>query len=181
MLYGLELPKSNKWTSEEIETLRVLSDKYHCSKIAEIMNKSENAIRLKAKKLGITLILDKRNWTKEEEDFLSDYWSYKSIETIAKKLKRTVFSVKVRANRLGLGPMIKNNEFLTVTDISDLLNVSRDRITTTWVSLGLKLKKKKLSKNKSYYVITFEDLMSFLENNQNEWDTRNVEVNILGL
>lgn len=47
--YGLELPTSNKWTTEEIETLKLLSDKYHYSEIALMMNKSENAIYLKAK------------------------------------------------------------------------------------------------------------------------------------
>ena len=32
----------------------------------------------------------------------------------------------------------------------------------------------------SYYVITWNDLMQFLENNQNEWDSRYIEKNMLG-
>ncbi len=179
---GLDIPTSNKWTNEEIETLKLLSDKFHYSEIAKIMNKTETAIYIKARKLGITLIQDRRKWTKEEEVLLSDLWGTKPIEKIAQTLKRTVFSLKVKAVRMGLGPMIKNNyDFITVSDMCDLLNVSRDRITNTWIDLGLNLKKKKLTNNMSYYVITWNDLMLFLENNQNEWDSRCVEKNMLGI
>lgn len=77
-------------------------------------------------------------------------------------MKRTVFLLKVKAVRMGLGPMVRNNyELITVSDISDLLNVTRDRITTTWVNLGLNLQKKKLTNNMAYYVITWNDLMAF--------------------
>lgn len=179
--YGLEIPTSNEWTEEQIKTLKVLSEKYDKAKIAKIMGKTENAIYLKAKKLGITLIQSRRKWTKEEENLLKELWGSKSIEYIAKKLKRTVFSLKVKAVKMRIGPMISNNlEILTVNDISELLNVSRDRITITWVKLGLNLKKLKLTKNRLYYTITIENLMKFLKDNQDEWDSRNLEVNILG-
>ena len=178
---NLEMPKSNEWSDEEIELLKELANKYSYHKIAKIMNKSENAIYLKARKLGITLIQDRRKWTKEEEQILSELWGEKSIEYIAKKLKRTVLSLKMKANKMQLGPMIKNNcELITVNDMTELLNVSRDRIINTWVNLGLQLKKVKLTKNKFYYAITWQNLMDFLKQNQNEWDSRVVEKNMLG-
>lgn len=180
--HGLEIPKSNAWSDEEISILKELSDKYHYTEIARIMNKTENAIYIKARRLGIVLIQDRRKWTKEEEVMLSDLWGVKSIEYIAKKMKRTVFSLKVKAVRMGLGPMINNNyDLITVSDMVDLLNITRDRITNTWVKLGLKLKQTKLTQNTTYYTITWRDLMEFLETNQNEWDSRNVEKNMLGL
>lgn len=178
---GLELPKSNEWTEKEIELLKELSEQYHYADIADMMGKTENAIYLKARRLGITLIQDRRKWTEEEEIELQDLWGTKSIEFIAKKLKRTVFSIKVKATRMGIGPMIKNNyELLTISDICESLQVSRDRIMNTWVKLGLKLKKKKLTETMSYYTITLKDLMEFLELNQNEWDSRNLEPNLFG-
>ena len=180
--HGLEIPTSNAWTKEEIAILRELSDKYHYTEIAKILNKTENAIYLKARKLGITLIQDRRKWTLEEETVLSDLWGVKSIEYIAKKLKRTVFSLKVKAVRMKLGPMIRNNyDVITISDMTDLLNVTRDRIINTWVKLGLNLKQTKLTQNASYYTISWQDLMEFLESNQNEWDSRNLEKNMLGL
>lgn len=170
------------WPKEQVEMLEKLSKKYHISIIAEKMGKSENAIYLKAKRLGITLIVDGRRWTDEEEKILRELWGYQSIETIAKKLKRTPHALKLKAVKLGLGPMIKNNyEVLTINDISELLNVTRDRIVMTWVDLGLNLKKKRLTKTRTYYVVTIEDLITFLEEHQNEWDSRNLEVNILGV
>lgn len=179
--HGLEMPTNNEWTEEEIDTLKMLSDKFHYTEIAKIMNKTENAIYIKAKRLGITLIQDRRKWTKEEEILLSDLWGSKPIEAIAKNMKRSIFSLKVKAVRMGLGPMIRNNyDLIMVSDMCDLLNVTRDRITTTWVKLGLNLQKKKLTNNMAYYVITWKDLMEFLEKNQNEWDSRCVEKNMLG-
>lgn len=178
---GLDLPKSNEWTEEEIKTLKILSDKYHYSEIALIMNKTENAIYLKARRLNITLIQDRRKWTKEEETLLQDLWGNKPIELIAKKMKRTVFSLKVKAVRMGLGSMIRNNgDLITISDMVDILNVSRDRIITTWVKYGLNLKQKKLTSSKVYYVITWKDLLTFLEENQNEWDSRDVDIYMLG-
>ena len=179
---GLELPKANIWTEEEINTLRVLSSKFHYKKIAKIMNKSENAIYLKAKRLGITLIQNRREWTKEEEETLSDLWGNKQIEYIAKKLNRTIFSLKVKAIRMNLGSMIGNNsEIITISDMTEILDVTRDRIINTWTKLGLKLNNKKLTSNASYYYVTLNDLLEFLKNHQNEWDSRNLEKNILGL
>lgn len=178
---GLELPKSNNWTKEEVQTLKDLSGKYHYEIIAEKMKKSPNAVDLKAKKLGITLIKDRREWTKEEEQTLSELWGTMKIESIAESMKRTVFSLKVKAVRMGLGSMVKNNaELITISDMVELLNVSRDRITTTWVNLGLKLKKKRLTDNASYYYVIWEDLIKFLKDNQNEWDSRNIEMYMLG-
>lgn len=179
--HGLEEPTSNNWTNEEIETLKLLAEKYHYEDIAKQMNKTENAIYLKAKKLGITLIQDRRKWTKEEEQELRDLWGNKSIEAIAKKLKRSIFSLKVKAVRMGLGSMISNNyEKITISDISELLDVSRDRITKTWVELGLNITLTKLTSEKKYMTVTWNELMKFLENNQNEWDSRKVEKNMLG-
>lgn len=177
---GLKVPESNDWTSEEIKELEKLSNKYHYKKIADIMGKSDNAIYLKARRLGITLIQDRRMWTEDEELLLGELWGNHSINYIAIKLKRTLDSVKIRAYRLGLGPAIENTEYLTVSDISDMLNVSRDRITNTWVKLGLKLKKHKLSNKKWIYCITLEDLIEFLKANQNEWDSRKLEIYMLG-
>ena len=180
--HGLEIPTSNNWTEEEIKKLKELSKKYHYGKIAEIMDKSKEAVYLKAKRLGITLIQDRREWTKEEETLLTELWGNKPIEYIAKKLKRTVISLKVKAERMELGPMIENNSyFITVSDISEIFNVTRDRVTITWVKLGLNLTQIKLTQNRTYYGVTLKDLLLFLETNQNEWDSRNLEKNILGI
>ena len=178
---GLDLPESNEWKAEEVQILKKLSRKYHYEIIAKKLKKSPNAVYLKARKLGITLIQDRRVWTKQEEQDLRELWGTMKIEKIAQQMKRTTFSLKVKAVKMGLGPMVRNNaELITVSDIVDLLNVSRDRIMTTWVNLGLKLEKKQLTDYTSYYYVIWEDLIKFLKDNQNEWDSRNVEMYMLG-
>lgn len=179
--HGLELPKSNEWTAEDVETLIKLSEEFHYEEIAEIMNRTKNAIYLKARKLNITLIQDRRKWTSEEEELLEELWGNKSIGIIAKKLKRTEFSLKVKAVRMGLGPMIRNlTDKLTVYDVIDILGVTRDRIVNTWVKYGLKLKKKKVTAKTSYYIVEWKDLLDFLKNNQDLWDSRKVDLYMLG-
>ena len=179
--HGKSRPQSNSWTDEEVEKLKVLSEKLHYKEIAVIMQKTDNAIYLKARKLGITLIQDRRKWTSLEEEQLKELWGNKTLEYITRKLRRTTYSVIVKANRLKLGPMIRNNsELLTISDVMDILNVTRDRITITWVKLGLELKLHPVSKHRAYYTITLEKLLEFLENNQNEWDSRKVEEYSLG-
>ncbi len=179
--YELSIPKSNKWTEDEINKLKELSKSTHYTKIAEILNKSEKAIYRKAKELGITLIQDRRSWSSEEENELCELWGYISVEAIARKLKRTPKSIIERAAFLNLGPMIKNNlDVLTVSDITELLKVSNEKIKRSWTKLGLKLVKKKMTQNRFYYVVKLDDFIEFLKNNQNEWDSRNLEKNILG-
>lgn len=179
---GLKMPESNNWTEEDITNLKKLSLEYHYKDIALLMNKSENAIYLKARRLGITLIQTRKVWSKEDEDMLKDKWGTISIEVLARQMHRTVYSLKVKAVRMGLGPMILNNyDILTVSDLIDTLGVTRDLIMNNWVGAGLNLRKKKMTKNKYYYVVKIEDLWMFLEQNQDLWDSRNLEINSLGL
>lgn len=180
--YNLEMPTSNKWTEEEIELLKKLALNTYYEDIAEIMQKSTNAIYLQAKKLGIVLIQTRRKWTSEEERYLIDHWGTDAIEKIAKDLHRSVNSIKVKATRLGLGYMSKaNTDQLTVSEISKNLGVAAERITGTWKKLGLKLRKKKVTEKYSYYCISIEKLMEFLESHQDLWNANCLEVNIFGI
>lgn len=177
----LELPNSKEWTDAEIETLKLLTEKYHYKDIALMMNKTETAIYLKARRLGITLIQDRRKWTKEEEDYLYECWGQYTIEKIASNMKRTVFSVRVKATKMGLGCMSHTNiDQISVATISSILNIRTERITDTWIKYGLKLRKKKVTKSYGYYCIDIDELMLFLKEYQDLWDSRNLEKNILG-
>lgn len=178
--HGLPLPKSNAWTEKEVRKLKRLAPKYHYYIIAEKLGKSNNAVYLKARKLGIELIQNRKKWTKEDEDFLKEKWGYIPIEDIAFKLRRTIFSIKVKAIRMNLGSMLSNNENLTISEVSEILNISRDTIVGTWRNLGLKIEILKVSENQSYYIIDWDNLLKFLEENQNEWDSKNVEIFAFG-
>ena len=179
--YGLEIPTSNDWTEEEIELLKQLAPYYSYQEISKKMNRSETAVYKKATRLGIPLLQNKRAWTKEEEEILQNDWGSYSVEFIASELHRTPSSVKVKATRMKIGSMRENGlDILSIPDLEEMLGVSRSRIQKTWTKLGLILQKRRLSSKASYYYVTWENLLSFLEEHQEEWDSRLVEPYMLG-
>ena len=148
--------------------------------IAKKLNKTKDAIYIKANRLNITLYKHKRSWTQKEEMELAELWGNFTIETISKRLNRSIISLKVKAVRMGLGPMIRNNtDILTINDIIDILGVSRDKI-MTWSKKGLPLKQKRITNNQRFYFVEWDDLITFLENNQDLWDSSNVDLYMLG-
>ena len=178
---NLELPKSNDWTEEDIEKLKSLASTLHYEDIAIQMGRTPNAVYLKAKRLNITIIQDRREWTAEEEDYLIERWGRDKIEKIAKNMQRSIYSIKVKATRMGLGYMSQNNiEQISFADISRAIGVSRDRL-TRWMNFGLKVKKKKVTNKYSYYCVDLDDLMDFLEKHQDWWDSNKLEKNTFGL
>lgn len=171
------------WNLEEEKLLEklVLIDKKTPKEIASILNRTEDAVVVKMKKKGLQVQTGKRTWTKEEERILEDLWGEATIERIAKKLNRTPSSITNKVFQLGLGSSIQNNyEGLRIEEICELFNVSRTTVENIWIVLGLKYQIKRVSLRFSYLYVEIDDLFEFLEANQNIWDSRNLEINILG-
>lgn len=59
----------------------------------------------------------KKSWSVEDEAYLMDKWGTVSIPAIAKHLERTVTAVKVRAVRLGLGPVLMGGPYVTFNQL----------------------------------------------------------------
>ncbi|MBE6160458.1 MAG: hypothetical protein E7157_05390 [Lactobacillales bacterium] len=175
--------KSNRaWTKEEDELLISMLSDYSTFEISKKLNRSEESVHVRAGKLGYDLQLKHKAWTEEEEELLSDLWGNKSIEYIAKKLNRSTSAIMNRVSKLGLGSHTENNyDGIKIQEIADIFNVDRNTILVNWVALGLKIKVKNISKNRSYATVTIENLFKFLEQNQNIWDSRNLEENLFGI
>lgn len=183
---GITIMQDRKtWTEEEYKQLEylVMIEKKTPKEIGEILGRTEDSIIIKINRRGLKIQTnDKRFWTSEEEMILSDLWGSQSIEKIAKKLNRTVSSVRNKAFQLGLGSQIESNyEGLKIKDICDLFNVRLETISIYWVALGLKVKTRYITQSTSYSYVEISDLFEFLENNQNIWDSRILEKNILGI
>lgn len=178
---GIRPPQSNYWTKEEEDKLREYAKVYSCEKIAHKLDKTPTAIYIKARRLNIIILDSGRKWTSEEEEKLKKMWGNRKIENIAKDLHRSVFALKVKATSMKLGPMILNNfDIILISDLSELFDVTDDMILNSWVNKGLKVKEVAVSKNKSYKGVTLEDLLKFLKENQDIWDSKKLEENILG-
>ena len=115
----------------------------------------------------------RKNWTKEEEKILKELWGDKTPSSIAKKLKRTETAIVIRAKKLKLGPYCQ--EYLTFNNIADLVGMDSHCISETWKNKGLKYKK---YKNK--YLVKVENLLKFMKENQDLWDSRKLEPFIFG-
>ena len=62
--------------------------------------------------------LYRRRWTPKEEEYLQENWGKYSIPAIAKKLGKSVNAIKVRANRLALGPVLMGGDYVTLNQLT---------------------------------------------------------------
>lgn len=179
------MPDRKNWTTEELELLKrlVMVEQKSVKEIAMELGRTEDAITIKMNHLGLrNAMREKRFWTSEEEIMLSDLWGIEPIETIAKKLNRTVSSVQNKSFQLNLGSQIESNyDGLKIMDICELFQVGYSTVSVYWVALGLAVKTRKVTKVTSYHYVEIKDLYQFLEKNQNIWDSRVLERNILGV
>lgn len=181
---GLPLPTQEHiaWNDKEIEQLRELAPKMHYKKIAKKLGRSYEAVYQMGRKLGITLIQDSREWTLEELVYLRENWGKEKIEILAKHLRRNKSAIRQRALQLGLGSAVKTDiELILVSDICEILDIPRDRVMNTFVNHGLFLRKKWISNKKFYYYVLYDDFITYLKNNQDTWDSRNLELYALGI
>ena len=89
----------SKWSPEDVLYLRKSYTRIRVRQIAQKLNKTENAVWSKAKKLGLQL---PRSWTKAELDYLKANYGPLTGVQIAKQLKRPYRSVLGQAHKLGM-------------------------------------------------------------------------------
>lgn len=120
-------------------------------------------------------------WSDKDVEFLTDKWGVMEIDSIAKSLNRTYVAVKLKAKRLKLGGFYYNNSvYLTANQVSILLNIDRHTVIRWIKNHGLKAKQSKF-KVKNVCLISHNNLIDWLKNNQHKWDSKKVELYALGL
>lgn len=183
---GVDLMKPNNgtgkpWTGEDETLLAELAHDHTSIEIANIMDRTDDAIRIRANKLGIKLKNVRRQWTTEEENELASMWGRYSIDEIAEILGRTVSSISNRSFLLKLGSVQNSNyEGLTIQEICDLFGISRSIAGITWPSIGLITEQRKISNQVSFTIVKIPNLLAFLQIHQDIWDSRTLPENILG-
>ena len=114
-----------------------------------------------------------RRWTKEEEEMLVDNWGKLSIETIAKRINRTADAVELNGRRLQLGWQMTA---YSSTEVANILGISH-RTIYNYMSAGIIEAKKDKTKMKRY-VSTEAQIMKFMREHQDLWDTRKININL---
>ena len=122
-----------------------------------------------------------KRWSESDIEKPQEMWGEKTIPQIARSLRRTNNAVKIKAGRLGLEGQTNYGSLMSARQVSLLLGVDNHTITDYWIpKCGLKGKKRKVLDKGTKTLICFDDLIIWLENNQDKWDSRKIELYALG-
>lgn len=95
-----------EWTEKEVEYLKEHYGQYPVKDIAEKLKRSYESVQAKAGRIGInsnrSITANRRKWTEREGKYMESRYLYQPVEITAKRLKRSVCSVKKKAAKLGL-------------------------------------------------------------------------------
>lgn len=123
-----------------------------------------------------------RKWTKEDVEYLKEKWGNVSISSIAKKLNRSVNAVKLKAKRLGLGPMLENGSYVTLNQVAIALtgrNFS-SYYKKSWIeNRGMPVHNKKVINN-TFKIIYLDEFWKWAEKNRSFLDFSKMEPLALG-
>lgn len=172
------------WTEEELDYLKVNWQRPDEELCAEL-GRNIGTIRSKRTELGLIGKKGRRKagWKPEELEYLQEVWGQKTIPQIARKLGRSVNAVKVKSYRMGLGGQKWYGEMMSGRKVSELLGVDVHTVCDLWIGkCGLKGARKRLGNSqKTTTIILFEDLLEWLKEHQDLWDSRRVEPYALGM
>ena len=90
-----------KWTEDEVNLLKELSNSKSASEIATILNKAESTVIVKARKLNISL-LKNHLWTDEDTNMLLSLHDILSVDEISEKMEMTEPVISKKAKELGI-------------------------------------------------------------------------------
>lgn len=172
------------WSVEELAWLNEnwqLPD----TELSEKLGRPVKSIRTKRLSLGLVGKdgCRKKDWSKEELDYIREVLGQKTIPEIAKKLGRSINAVKIKTTRMGYTGQKWYGEMMSARKVSELLGVDVHAVCDYWIpKCGLKAKSKRLGETqKTTTIIMFEDLLKWLETHQDLWDSRRVELYGLGM
>ena len=124
----------------------------------------------------------RRNWTKQEEEYLIENWGTLSVGTIAKNLNRSENAVVVRKCRLGLGSFLESGEYITWNQLHIALGIGTADVykMISWVrNRGFPIHTKRVNNN-SFKVVYLDEWWVWAEKNMDFLDFSKFEENLLG-
>ena len=126
-----------------------------------------------------------KNWTKEEENQLSEMWGYFTIDTIARRLGRTPIAVRVKVQRLGLPPFLDSGDYVTLNKLLHCLYGTKkayhdDQVESLVKKRGLPVHKKARSSRYSARIVYLHEFWKWAEKNRSFLDFSKLEPGALG-
>lgn len=125
-----------------------------------------------------------KNWTREEEAQLAEWWGQFSIPTLARRLNRSENAIKERASRMGLGAHLASSELISFNVLLQEVGLSKGGSGYAWnyeklKAAGLKIHTHRVSK-KTFRMVDIYEFWKFAEKNRHLFDFSRLEENALG-
>lgn len=176
--------KINKWDKQEVEFLKIHWNAMSIEQIAEELKRTYKSIYMKARtlKLGRNTFQQRKNWTKEEENYLEESWGTVSKEVIAKNLDRTEEAIQLKAQKMKLGPFLEAGDYITLNQLMNEIRgsyVGKGYTVDQWIEKGLPVKTQKV-KTSSFKIINLDDFWKWAKKNRTLIDFSKLEPLILG-
>ena len=167
-----------RWTKEMDKYLEENYSKISIYEISEYLSINNiDTIRKRASYKGYTEEYHK--WTPEEEEYLQERWGEVSVGYIARKLGLTYGAVRLKSYQMGLTNQLNwSGDLLSIPTVHEITGVSKETL-YNYVRTGL-IKSRKLSVGKTYrYQIHYTDLIKFLKEHQDKYNTKNCDVDFI--
>lgn len=127
----------------------------------------------------------RESWSKDEEHYLEEYYQTKDIALIMKYLQRSYFSVKRKAQAIGLDRDIYDGGYYFSTgDVMETLGLAKSTV-LYYVKMGYLKCNTLKSFNKYYKKFTVEHIVDFMYKYPSKWvhrkyDVENLQMLFLG-
>lgn len=159
--------------------LEGLIKKHTVKELVDITGYGESTLYSHLNKYNL-ITKKRRDYTKEELMYLEEKWGAKSVKSIARKLNRSEWAVRMKAYKMGLGDPKLSIDGITINQLSKAIGVFYHSIMRTWVEqYGFPVKNKVLI-NESIAYVTQNDFWEWAKRNKNSIDFSRIEENILG-
>lgn len=161
---------STLWNKEDtLKLIDMVREGKTKEEMAEAFNRTPVAIEVKVSKLGLQLKRPCRTVHSDELEELRNDWKDGSLsmKQLQKKYNRTKNALKILAQRNHFGPRPYNDDYLSISDVCDFIGISKDAV-RNWIKAGLPYKKSK--SGRTTYLIDADDLLKFMEDNQDRFN-----------
>ena len=158
--------KATLWTKDEEEYLKKWYNVKTIKEISKALNKTYCSVQHKAQRMELTIKKKKhktRAWTKDEEEDLLKKYEKKGAHFVAKKLDRSLDSVRRKAQRLNLNSYISGDFYIRT--FATCFNTEH-RVIERWIEkYGLNCKKTKRGKL-VFRIINVKEFWEWAENHK---------------
>ena len=124
-----------------------------------------------------------KNWGQRDCEYLEEHWGTASIPSIAKALGRSCGAVKLKASKLGLGPVLMGGDYVTLNQLLLTLSGGASSYSykmKSWVeNRGLPVHTKRVEKC-SFRVVYLDEFWGWAEKHRSFLDLSKLEPLALG-